>query len=345
MDELTCHYIDRLITVEMRAGRGNVPRGVTQPLYDAARAVQGDRSLTFLAAEGLRKAITPGDHVLIVTGAGLPPWLPEGETDGPPGAAALARALALGLGARPVVISEERHVRPVIAAVEAVGLAVLEEELFAQRTDCARVITMPLGPEAGAAFVDSVFAHYKPSAVIFVEKLGPNAEGYYNSVLGTGREPTLLANAEKLADRAAADGIFSLGVADGGNEIGCGLIIETVQRVQPFGGVSRRPDGSQGVGMATVTKTDVLTIGAVSNWGAYGVVAALAALQGDIGLIHSPAEEARMLSATVAAGAADGLICRPVELVDGVAGDVQPAIITMLRELVRNSLDEVKRGF
>jgi hypothetical protein len=101
VDQITCEYIGSLVNIEMRFGEG-LPRGVTHRLYDAARAAQGDVPLTFLAADGLRRAINRGDHVLVVTGAGSAPWLPKGETDGPPGAAAIARALETGLGAKPI---------------------------------------------------------------------------------------------------------------------------------------------------------------------------------------------------------------------------------------------------
>lgn len=345
MDEITCHNIDRLITVEMRAGRGEIPRGVIHRLYEAARAAQGDKPLTFLAADGLRKALTRGDHVLVVTGAGTAPWLPFGETDGPPGAAAIARALDIGLGAKPVMIAEERNMAPVIAAVEGVGLMVMEEEQFAKRDGCALARPMPLGAEAGAAFAQAIFDHFQPKAVVFVEKGGPNAEGFYNSLLGTGRNTDMMANAELLAAEAKRRGIFTVGVGDGGNEIGFGKVAEAVRDIQPFGRTSRRPDGSEGVGVATVTETDVLVAASVSNWGAYGIAAALAGLEGRPEILHSPSEETRMIERCIAAGAVDGLFCRPIPLVDGTGEAVQPAMIAILQDMVVTSLRTVKRGF
>src|SRR5260370_41238260 len=88
--------------------RAGLPRGVTYPLYEAARKKQ-KKPLTWLAAKLLKDSIKPGDHVFVVTGAGTPPGLPAGETDGPPGAAAIARAIEIGLGGKPVLISEARN--------------------------------------------------------------------------------------------------------------------------------------------------------------------------------------------------------------------------------------------
>ena len=79
MDETMGEYVDRAVNIEMRYG-GGLPRGVTHQLYDAARAKQG-APLTWLAAKALHDKVRPGDHVLVVTGAGSWPWLPNGETD------------------------------------------------------------------------------------------------------------------------------------------------------------------------------------------------------------------------------------------------------------------------
>jgi hypothetical protein len=345
LDEITCHYIDRLITIEMRAGRGQIPRGVTHRLYEAARAAQGDRALTFLAADGLRKSLKRGDHVVIATGAGTPPWLPMGETDGPPGAAAIARALDVGLGAKPIVVGEERNIAPIIASLEGIGLLVCDEARFAQRDGCALVIPMPLGAGPGTAFARDIFARFAPKAAVFVEKAGPNEEGFYNSLLGTGRGKDMMANAELIAAEAKAAGAFTLGIGDGGNEIGFGKAAEAIRDIQPWGRKSRRPDGSPGAGIVTVTETDVLIAAAVSNWGGYGVAAALAALEGRPEILHSVADERRMLDRCVAAGAVDGVLCRPVPLVDGTGEDTQYAMITILHDIVANSLRTLKRDF
>ncbi len=345
MDEITCHYIDRLVTIEMRAGKGEIPRGVIHKLYDAARAGQGDKPLTFLAADGLRKALKRGDHVLVVTGAGTPPWLPFGETDGPLGAAAIARALDIGLGAKPIMIAEERNMGPVIASVQGIGLVTPPEDQFALRDGAALALPMPLGAEAGEAFARDVFDRFAPKAVVFVEKAGPNSEGFYNSLLGTGRSTDMMANADKLAAEAKKRGIFTVGIGDGGNEIGFGKVAEAVRDIQPFGRKSKRPDGTPGVGIVTVTETDVLVAASVSNWGGYGVAAALAGLEGRPEILHSPSDEIRMMQRCVMAGAADGVFCRPVPLADGTSEETQPAIITMLQDIVISSLRTVKRGF
>src|SRR3982074_3274850 len=89
IDEIVGDSFDRAVNIEMRF-RAGLPRGVTYPLYEAARKKQ-KKPLTWLAAKLLKDKVKAGQHVFVITGAGTPPGLPAGETDGPPGAAAIAR--------------------------------------------------------------------------------------------------------------------------------------------------------------------------------------------------------------------------------------------------------------
>lgn len=339
MDEALGEAIDRLISVEIRFGSG-LPRGVTHRLYEVARSCQG-KPLTFLAATHLQQRVHPGDHVLIVTGAGMAPGLPRGETDGPLGAAALARAIDVGLHAKPVLVSEERNLAPYVAAVQAAGLAV-DADLFPHRSGCAVAEPFPLGIEAGKHEAARLFQRYQPAAVIFVEKGGPNRAGVFHTILGIQRPPDAMANAHLLADEATASGTLTIGIGDGGNEIGFGLVRDAVQDIQPYGRTCQCPCSE---GIATVTATDVLVAAAVSNWGAYGIVAALAAALGDVDVLHDATTEARMLERCVAAGGMDGVYARMIPYVDGTSAAVQTSLITILHEIVGNSFKTVQRGF
>jgi hypothetical protein len=87
--------IDRLVTLELK-NRG-MPHDFLRHLYDATLEEGGGRSLCMRAAEGLVERVAEGDVVFLVTGAASPPMMPKGESDAPPGAVALARAV---LGSR-----------------------------------------------------------------------------------------------------------------------------------------------------------------------------------------------------------------------------------------------------
>src|SRR5688500_4700269 len=107
MPEVIGDAIDRICALEIRfrPAENGLPRGVTTPLYEAARRYAG-KPMSYLAATGLIERVKPNDRVFIVCGSGTAPFLPYGETDGPLGGAAVARAVELGLGAKPIIISE-----------------------------------------------------------------------------------------------------------------------------------------------------------------------------------------------------------------------------------------------
>lgn len=333
-------YVDRLCTVEMRFREG-LPRGVTHRLYAAARAHQGE-PLTSLAARRLREQVQAEDRVLVVTGAGAPPGLPQGETDGPLGAAALVRALDIGVGAKPILVTEERNAPPIVAAVQAAGVTIVEEEWFGERPHAALLEIFPAGLEAGRQKAAELFERFAPKAIIFVEKAGPNDQMMYHSILGTGRSPDIMANVFCLVDIAQERNILTIGIGDGGNEIGFGKIREEAQEIQPYGKVCRCP--CQG-GVITTTATEVLVVAAISNWGAYGVVANLAFQLGNVEIIQPPEVELFMLQACVMAGGHDGVYASQTLYVDGTSAAVQQALVTMLRMLVDNGLKKVERRF
>ncbi len=340
IDEITGDNIDRAVSVEMRFG-GGLPRGVTTPLYDAARKAAGG-SMTFRAAQAVISRVKKGDHVLVVTGAGTPPGLPKGETDGPMGAAAIARAISLGLGAKPVMVGEERNLRSTIECTEAVGLMVVDEDLFAQRGGCAHAVSFPLGADAGKKAAAQLFARFSPTAIIFVEKGGPNEKGVFHSIMGTGRPDDQMANAHLLADLAAEKGVLTIGIGDGGNEIGCGNIIEDVQKVQPYGRKCQCPCGA---GVATVARCDHLIFCAVSNWGGYALAAALGGLLDKPSLLHDVEMEHQLLYASLRGGALDGAYATLIPYVDGTNAAVQKSIVTLLHQIVENGLMTHDRGF
>ncbi|MEQ9449913.1 MAG: DUF4392 domain-containing protein, partial [Rhodospirillaceae bacterium] len=107
MPDITGDAVDRVCTIQAK-NRG-MPHNFLVSLYEAARKFSGGRPISSLAAEKLLDCVGKGDVVLVLTGAGLKPILPDGESDGPPGAAALARALYRGVGAIPVYVLEPHH--------------------------------------------------------------------------------------------------------------------------------------------------------------------------------------------------------------------------------------------
>lgn len=320
--------IDRLMTLEIRPLSGGLPPGIVVPMYQVCRAHHG-APLSMTAAAALKTTVPPGSTVFIATGAGVAPNLPVGETDGPVGAAVLAAALVKGLQARVVLVTEEAHRPPVAAAVELVN-AKLAAWAAAQPGRVAAPLTVesfPLGLGPGQQRSRELMARHAPSAVIFVERDGPNAEGQFHGVRGDCRDPEGVGYVYLLAYHAAEAGVLTVGIGDGGNEVGFGAMREAIRDVLPLRGRSLAGHAS---GVVTVVPTDVTVSAAVSNWGACGVAAALAVLQGDAQLLHDADTEHELIAVTVAAGARDGATSQQTMVVDGIEFAGHLAFVTLL---------------
>jgi hypothetical protein len=88
-------------------------------------------------------------------------------------------------------------------------------------------------------------------------------------------------------------------------------------------------EGPLAARIASVVVVDHLVVAGVSNWGAYGIVTQLGRLTGQK-LLHTPADERRMIEACVAAGAVDGLTRRPEPTVDALDVDTHAAVVALL---------------
>lgn len=324
--------LDQLVTPDISG------RGVVRHLYDAARAVYGE-PLTLRAAR-LLAALTPGQVVLIATGWPHRPHVaPDiAETDGPPGAAALARTLAEVAGVYPVVAVEPSLKEAMEGVVRAAGLRTVAVDRLASAAavpaplQVASVVAMPVARTAGRAFASEIFQSVSPAAAVVVEKGGLNVLGRAHT--SRGHDTTeAIAKADLLVEEARRRGVPSIGVGDGGNEVGMGVIKEAVRRHVPYGERCQCPCGG---GIAPEQPVDALVVAAVSNWGAYGVAAAFSLLRG-VDWPHDPDREARVLDAAAAAGLCDGPTGWVGPVVDGLPLAVHQGVVALLQEAVRKA--------
>ena len=328
---LMAENVDRLVNLDISG------YGVIGALYEAARAYHR-RPLTLLAAERLHQALRPGDYFFVTSGWVMPGFYPVGETDGPIGAAALGRALGIGLGARMVVLTEETMVPITVASCRGAGLNVLTEADIEQAPRKPHpsnlfCLVLPFPIEDDHAIKESkrLFQQYRPKSLVAIEKNGPNRKGVYHMVGGFDNSDCV-AKAGRLFEEASRRGMLTIGIGDRGNEIGFGAIEEVPRRLLPFGRKCTCPCGA---GVVDATTVDVLVTAAVSNWGAYGIAACLAVLLDRPEILHDPATEARMLHCCVNAGGVDGFSCRPIPVTDGMPEAVHVSIVTLLHEIVR----------
>ena len=257
------------------------------------------------AASKAAQALRGARRVLITTGFTVEPDMPE--TDGPPGAAVLGRALRR-LGARVTYVTDGANV-PLLEAV----LKTLDEP--------SDVVVY--SPEADGA--RRLLAAERPTHLVAIERPGRNRAGDYLNMRG---DSVAAWNApiDELFVCATRRGPVTVGIGDGGNEIGMGTVRAKLARLDRLR-----------ARIATVVPVDHLVVAGVSNWGGYGVVAALARLTG-IDLLHTPAIERRLIAACVAAGACDGITRRREPTVDSLDSETHAAVVDLLRLASRSGI-------
>ncbi|HEV2358632.1 MAG TPA: glutamate cyclase domain-containing protein [bacterium] len=319
--------IDRLIAAD---GAG---RGVIDELYPAARALH-DGPLCLEAAARLLSRVSHGDPVVLATGFPMYPWF-IGEQDGPVGAATLARALVLARGARPVIVTDPVNVDLCAAAVRGAGLYVrpLGDALGLPTT--AAVLPFPLEWTEAEERTREVLETLRPAALIAVERPGANEHRHYHSAGGK----SLTAHCGKidpLFAAARAAGVLTIAVADGGNELGCAPIRETILRTVPH---ARRCACPCAGTVVPEVAAEVLVAAGISNWGAYGIEAAMALLLGRPEVLHDRHTDARAHDRCADAGANNdgpGLLDPGA---DAVPARLHGHLVDLLGQVVAGGLD------
>ena len=337
MPDIIGEYVDRLVTVEMRNRAMN--HNIIRQIYDHARAEGGGRPITARAAEALVDRVTAGDTVFIVTGAGYAPETPNGESDGPPGAASLARALFWGLKAVPVYVTERCHAPPVVASSRAAGIMVRDYELAKTRRMGGSLVTSPDDQAHVESWAKAILDEYRPKAIISIERLGPNERGVVH--YSTGVRPKGYVDISPLFEEAQERQVLTIGIGDNANEIGFGRILPFMQEFHPYG---RRCQCECRGGVPTVIGTDIFLPASVSNWGAYGISAMLGFLLKQQDLVQTPELERKTVTACLDAGGWEMRYCTSRFIVDGTEGESSMAIVQLLRDMVRLNIAPLDRG-
>ncbi len=301
MSQRTSEQLHRIAAIEALVCR-DVGRQ-TQELITANRGGLGD------AAAALSKTRCAG----LITGF----FVPRGEvaapeTDGPVGSALLAAALAAcGVPARIAV--DTPCAAAVRVAVEAAGGGVAIDEVG--------VVDTP-----GLERVLNAWRQTGISHAIAIERCGRSVDGRPRNMRGVDVSPWTA----PLDDLFLGGPWVKLAVGDGGNEIGMGKL--------PAGLIARTvPNGAE---IASITPCDHLVVAGVSNWGAFGLMAALAILRTDwrptIGKFLTAERDLAVTRAIVEkAGAVDGVTARGEATVDGFGPEIHGPLIDELGRIAR----------
>jgi hypothetical protein len=245
--------------------------------------------------------------------------------------AALARALSYGFNAVPVVVTDTSLLEPIGATLRAAGQAIVDADAAKRATSNRRFSSVavmrgfPLEDAEARREAKRILDELRPKAIIAVERAGMTPRGTYHNMLGQDYSEGR-ARIDYLVQEAAKSGIPTIGVGDGGNEIGMGAVAQAVHEHVPHGKI-----------LCAELATDVLLPAGVSNWGCYAIAAALAILLKKPDLIHTAAMERRLVEAAANAGLVDGNTGKCEPTVDGLPIDVHAGIVDLIGAAARRA--------
>jgi hypothetical protein len=192
-------------------------------------------------------------------------FVPPTETDGPLGALVIARA-ALAVGKQVVIIVDECNEECMIAAAAASGLMQKYGESFSLES-------FPGGNDFDIKDEHRLMALTEDiDLLVYIERAGPCHDGSYHTM--SKRDMThILAPLESML--LMKNGIIhetpqirSIGIGDGGNEVGMGKVYNEI--------INSHIKNAEEI--ACVVPCDNLIVSSVSNWGGYSLAAAIAVL-------------------------------------------------------------------
>ena len=308
--------------------------GVCKILYKSSLEYTG-APLTMNAAEKLVRTVRQGDFVFIMTGFVLRP-LKHAETDGIISSMLLARALVKAFGAKPVIICPEENLKAVEALAACVGLHLFKDmETLKEMPVSMGVIVFTKDKIKAAQQADDIIKSAVPSALISIECPGENSIGTYHNAVGLD-VTELEAKQDILFDKLQEMGVMNIAIGDLGNEMGMGTISDQLNRYIPYAAHGACSCGCNG-GLAARTKADNIITATVSDWGCYGMMAALAFLKEDIDICPDAVLEERALITACENGMID-MYGWLIPAIDGFNSTINTSIVTLMRECVKSAL-------
>ena len=240
--------------------------------------------------------------VLIVTGFFIS-YANASETDGPAGSIALGRALK-DIGFDVIYVTDKWS----YSILE--GISEKEDEIVEFPVD---------NHENSKQFANDLIKKFSPSLSISIERASLMGDGTYRNWKG---EDVSRYNAK--IDYLFNYSKFSIGIGDGGNEIGMGNLNSEIKKVEGL------PDNP------AVTKVNNLIISSCSNWGAYGLVAEISAILNK-NLLISVDDAKELITKSVDLGAVEGMSGDSIYAVDGRNLEEDSICLIQLHEYLERS--------
>ncbi len=238
--------------------------------------------------------------VLIVTGFYIS-YANASETDGPAGSIALGRALK-NIGFNVIYVTDKW------------SYSILEG--ITESKD--RIVEFPVdNHENSKKFASNLIEELNPSLCISIERASLMGDGTYRNWKG---EDVSEYNAK--IDYLFNYSKFSIGIGDGGNEIGMGNLNSEIKEVEGL------PDNP------ATTEVNNLIISSCSNWGAYGLIAEISSILNK-NLLISVDDAKELIIKSVDLGAVEGMSGDSVYAVDGRNLEEDSVCLSQLHDYLR----------
>ena len=257
------------------------------------------------AAASVHKNIKKRSRPAIITTGFYIPSAKAPESDGPPGAVAIGRALnKLGIE---VVYVTDKFTQPL-----------LTDDIIGKDS----VVDFPItDQDTSKQFAQKLVDDIRPSIIVSIERCGLTRHNNYLNMAGQ----------DITEHTAKIDYLFmgrdnTVAIGDGGNEIGMGNLAPYITAINSL------PSDP------ALTTVKTLLIASISNWGGYGLVAALSRIVKK-NLLPSVQWEKDIIRHFVAKGAVDGVSGKKIHAVDNFDLEKNAWAITELnRLLIRDNL-------
>ena len=221
------------------------------------------------------------------------------ETDGPPGAIALGNALEK-LGYEVFFITDK-----------------YSSGILVGMSDEKKVIEFPVTTHFESnSYANELIKKYDPKSIISIERAGLSKDGKYRNFKGI----------DFSKFNAKVDYLFeqhpnTIGILDGGNEIGSGNYIN---EIETLGNIIEYP---------SIITTSESIISSTSNWGAYGLIAGISIHQ-KINLLPSVDEGKKLIEKSFNLGAVEGMSGESKPWVDGRSIEEDKVCLEKLNSLI-----------
>lgn len=335
-----CEAMDHVVTLPFHRRQTVKGGDLIREIYGGFRKLTR-QPLIFTCLERLIETEVRNRIVFLVTGASGKYFMPEvGETDGPLGTAVLARTVARGLKGLPVILTDVEQVDSMKVILQSVGLTLTDigkgkKDLeLSENPNSAVVMAFPKSHDKAKKEVTHLIASLQPGVAVSIERSGFNSKGHYHT--SEGILVDWKAKMDYIFQHCQEDSILTIGIGDGGNEIGMGKIFGLLSKIHRSGMKCKCPCQS---GVVSVTETDCTIVGTIANWGAYALSNMIAAYIHRKDLLHVPSLEEDLLNTAMKAGFVDAKSGFGIPSVDGISLEPNLCVVNLLKCLAEQFIE------